>query len=106
MLEGGGGRRARMSKEAALARLTGQVRRSLSLVAATATARSNRYTRLENLAWSHAVFWQVIFCRKRRITKPLFVFSVDTYPYLSNTPCPYYSKFSFVSPSTETFPHC
>ena len=39
MLEGGGGRRARMSEEAALARLTGQVRRSLSLVAARATAR-------------------------------------------------------------------
>ena len=39
MLGGGGGRRARMSEEAALARLTGQVRRSLSLVAARATAR-------------------------------------------------------------------
>ena len=35
----GGGRRRHQAKEAALARLTGQVRRSLSLVAARATAR-------------------------------------------------------------------
>ena len=34
-----GGRRRRRSEEAALAQLTGQVRRSLSLVAARATAR-------------------------------------------------------------------
>jgi hypothetical protein len=39
MLKGGGARMVRMSEEAALARLTGQVRRSLSLVAARATAR-------------------------------------------------------------------
>ena len=39
LLEGGGGRRQRMTEEAALALLTGQVRRSLSLVAARATAR-------------------------------------------------------------------
>jgi hypothetical protein len=39
LLEGGGGRRLRMTEEAALALLTGQVRRSLSLVAARATAR-------------------------------------------------------------------
>ena len=30
----------------------------------------NCYTRLENLAWSRSVFWQFIFCRKRRFMKP------------------------------------
>ena len=39
MLEGWGGRRSRMTEEGALAVLTGQVRRSLSLVAARATSR-------------------------------------------------------------------
>ena len=39
MLEGRGGGRSRMTEEAALALLTGQVRRSLSLVAARATAK-------------------------------------------------------------------
>ena len=39
MLEGRGGRRSRMTGEAALALLTGQIRRSLSLVAARATAK-------------------------------------------------------------------
>ena len=39
MREAGGGRRRRRSEEAVLAQLTGQVRRSLSLVAARATAR-------------------------------------------------------------------
>ena len=38
-LLGGGGRRRRRSGEAALAQLMGQVRRSLNLVAARATAR-------------------------------------------------------------------
>ena len=39
MREAGGGRRRRRSEEAVLAQLTGQVRRSLSLVDARATAR-------------------------------------------------------------------
>ena len=39
MLEGRGGRRSRMTEEAALALLTGQIRRSLSLVVARATAK-------------------------------------------------------------------
>ena len=39
---------------------------------------ANRYTRLENLAWSHSVFWRFIFCRKRRFMKPFLLSSVDT----------------------------
>ena len=39
----------------------------------------NRYTRLENLAWYHSVFWEFIFCRKRRFMKPLLLLSVDTF---------------------------
>ena len=60
--------------------------------------RTNRYTRLENLARSHSVFWQFIFCRKCRFVKPLLLSSIDTFCsftfkknrvyYLSNTPCP------------------
>ena len=37
---------------------------------------ANRYTRLENLAWSHAVFIQFSFCRKRRYMKPLLLSSI------------------------------
>ena len=37
----------------------------------------NRNTRLENLAWSHSVFWQFIFCRKCKFMKP-FLLSSDT----------------------------
>ena len=40
---------------------------------------ANRYTRLENLAWSHPFFWQLVFCRKRRFTKPLLLSRVDTF---------------------------
>ena len=40
---------------------------------------ANRYTRLENLAWSHFVFWQFIFCRERRFMKPLLLSSVDIF---------------------------
>ena len=38
----------------------------------------NRYTRLENLAWSHSVFWLFIFCRKLSFMKPLLLSSTDT----------------------------
>ena len=40
---------------------------------------SNCYTRLENLAWSHSVFWQFSFCRIHRFMKPLLLSSVDTF---------------------------
>ena len=40
---------------------------------------ANRYTRLENLAWSHSVSIQFSFCRKRRFMKPLLLSSVDTF---------------------------
>ena len=43
------------------------------------SVKSNRYTRIENLAWSHSVFWQFSFCRKRRFMKPLLLSSVDTF---------------------------
>ena len=39
--------------------------------------KSNRYTRLENLAWSHSVFWQFILCRKHRFMKLLLLSSVN-----------------------------
>ena len=49
---------------------------------------ANRYTRLENLAWSHSNFWQFIFCRKCIFMKPLLLFSVDTiYTCNYNTEC-------------------
>ena len=37
---------------------------------------ANRYTRLENLAWSHSVFIQYSLCIKRRFMKPLLLFSI------------------------------
>ena len=40
---------------------------------------TNRYTRLENLAWSYSVFRQFIFCRKCRFMKPLLFSRVDTF---------------------------
>ena len=43
----------------------------------------NRYTRLENLAWSHSVFWQLIFCRKCRFMKPLLFSIFDTFNSLN-----------------------
>ena len=44
-----------------------------------AARQANRYTRLDNLAWSHPVFWPFIFCRKCRFTNQLILFSVDTF---------------------------
>ena len=35
--------------------------------------RTNRYTKLENLAWSQTVFLQFTFCIKRRFMKPLLL---------------------------------
>ena len=73
--------------------------------------KPNRYTSLEYLSWSHSVFWQFIFCRKRRFMKPLLLSSVDTFFfiyltyevfYLYNTFCPQFSMYSFVSPPTKT----
>ena len=43
----------------------------------------NQYTRQENLAWSHSVFWQFSFFRKCRFMKPLLLFSVDTFHSLN-----------------------
>ena len=37
---------------------------------------SNRYTRLENLAWSHTVFIQFSLFIKRRFTKPLLLSNI------------------------------
>ena len=41
-----------------------------------AGGEANLYTRLENLAWSHSVFIQFSFCRKRRFMKPLLLSSI------------------------------
>ena len=52
------------------------------------TEAPKSYTRLENLAWSHPVFWQFIFCRKCRFMKPLLLSSVDTFcKFTSNIEC-------------------
>jgi hypothetical protein len=49
---------------------------------------ANRYTRLENLAWSHSFFWQLVFCKKRRFTKPLLLSRVDTFgSFTKNIEC-------------------
>ena len=57
----------------------------------------NRYTRLENLVWSHCVFWPFIFCRKRRFMKPLLLYCVDTF-YLFNIffPLIFYPLLNFL----------
>ena len=36
----------------------------------TAPLKVKRFTRLENLAWSHSVFIQLSFCRQRRFMNP------------------------------------
>ena len=46
---------------------------------------ANRYTKLENLAWSQTVFLQFTFCRKRRFMKPLLLSSVAI--FIHNTGC-------------------
>ena len=43
---------------------------------------ANRYTSLENLVWSHTVFYHFSFCRKRRFMKPLLMFSSAYSPNL------------------------
>ena len=45
----------------------------------------NRYTKLENLAWSQTVFWQFTFCRKLIFMKPLLLSSVVI--IIHNTGC-------------------
>ena len=40
---------------------------------------ANRYTRLENLVWSHAVFIQFSFSRKHRFMKPWLLSSIKNY---------------------------
>ena len=46
---------------------------------------TNRYTKLENLAWSQTVFLQFTFCRKCRFMKPLLLSSIAN--FIHNTGC-------------------
>ena len=46
---------------------------------------ANRYTKLENLAWSQTVFLQFTFCRKRRFMKPSLLSSIAI--FIHNTGC-------------------
>ena len=48
----------------------------LQTVALQRVQYPNRYTKLDNLAWSQTVFLQFTFCRKRRFMKPLLLSSV------------------------------
>ena len=71
---------------------------------------THRYTRLEILVWSHSVFWLFIFCRKRRFVEPLLLSSFVQLSkiqsvYLYNTPCPPFSKLSFVPPPAKILFH-
>ena len=48
---------------------------------------TNRYTKLENLAWSQTVFLQFTFCRKRKFMKPLLLSNKCSQEV--STKCPY-----------------
>ena len=49
------------------------------------TLAPNRYTKLDNLAWSQTVFLQFTFCRKHRFMKLLLLSIVAI--FIHNTGC-------------------